>query len=175
MGFLGFEKREKDWWLFTLFPVLLLFVVLLFSFLTERLDYRNVILIFSQQLLFFSIVLCVTNIGILAKGQFRDIQIGFPLYILVICVVGLMFGYSVEMNLMQKFKLLLTFFVFSTFLNYFSILFLNKNPLSSPLGEVGAKEITQSKEEFEKKAKIELTSPSETTEYGGVRFGEHDE
>jgi len=172
MSFLGFKKRETDWWLFTLFPALFLLIALLFCLFIGKINPRNFIFIFSQQLLFFSIFLCVSDVGTLAKGQLVNISIGFPIYVLLISVVGLMAGYSLELTLIHNIELLLIFLLFSIILNYLGILLLNRNPKSSPFGEIGASELTEAKEDYERKAKRELVSKPKKNVYEDIKFGE---
>jgi hypothetical protein len=175
MNLLKLEKRDLDWWLFTLFPIFMLLIALLFGFLFKRQDIKNSILIFEQQLLVFCIVLYVTDIGLKAKKKLANTAIGIPLYLLITSLVGLILGYSIENTLIRKTIWLLVFLAISLMFTYFAILLQNRNPYSNPIGEVGAKEIMERKEEYEEAKRIELLSPLESDAYEDVKFGEHNE
>lgn len=174
MGIFSFQKRDLDWWLFTLLPIFLVFIILIFSSLIGTLNYQKFIFLFGQQLLFFSIILGVTDLGIKAKNKIENIQISPSFYALLISIFSLLLAYTKGEALANASIYLILFFIVAIFLIYVSILFYNKNPLTSPLG-IGAREFTESKEKQEKNKEKEFKSPQKKPKYKDTKWGKNNE
>jgi len=171
MSILTFEKREGDWWFFTLLPLYLLLGVLFFNFIIGKLNINNFILVLSQQLLFLSIVQFVTDLGSKAKGKRKNIQIGGPIYLIIFGLLSLATIYAIEKELLYSIISLIV----ATIVNFIAIKNLNKNPYSSPYGGVAAKEFTKGKQKSEQKKTKEFKSKLKTNKYQDIKFGDKNE
>ena len=151
-----FQERELDWWLLTLFPIILMVVIGLFIFSTFG-QKDEILIKLSQQLLSYSVVLSSTDLALKSKdrGDARY-QISPNLLIIIISGMSLIYLYT-NYDLIFKSNIRMNVYLSaSIILAYFSIFLYNNNPNSS---HINAETFTKAKEENENDAKKTFESP----------------
>ncbi len=175
MGFLGFQSKETDWWIFSLLPIIIIIpVIILFN--SAAADFRSVVFIIGQQLLFFCVVLSSTDLGIKAKSGLNEkFSIGPTLLILIFSFLILVFAYKIEDIIKNSRESLLLYSLFFVLSIFFSILSYNNNPLSDPVGSgPGPKEFRDSREKSYKKAQKSFKKSSES-KFSDINLGDDNE
>lgn len=77
-----FQKRDFDWWFFTFLPIIL--ILGLSIFMLQYWNIQKTLIVISEQLLLYSIVLTCTDLGIKFKSS-REMknQVG-PSFLMII-------------------------------------------------------------------------------------------
>lgn len=164
-----FEKRNLDWWGFTLLPILIMIPILMkFFFISKSLSQTLILLL--QQLFSYSIVLGCADLGLKFKSKERNCQITPSLVIIIFSSFFLFYVYTSQAELLNFNRAIkIVFFIFSFVACYFSIVLYNKNPENS---DITAETFTDEKEAQEDKAKKLFESSDKKN--SDVKWGENE-
>lgn len=165
--FIEFQKRELDWWFFTLLPIILILSIGFFVYSTFG-QLNEILILLSKQFLSYSVVLSSADLGL--KSKIRgdtQYQISPPLLIIIIALMSLMYLYT-NNEITKSFFWIFFYLIVSVFFAYFSILLYNNDPYSS---NIGPKIFTENKEKDEEEAKRLFESPKTESKLK-VKWGE---
>lgn len=158
-----FEKRNTDWWVFTLLPIIIIFSISVFIYATFE-DIDKVIILLVQQLFFYSLILSSTDLSLRYRSKDKTSPISLSLLIVIFSAFALVYVYIFELNNVTRNFLLIV----SLFAVYFSILRYNNNPESL---DIDSSTFTEIKEDSERKAKETFEFPKTDTKMD-VEWGE---
>lgn len=150
-----FQKRDLDWWFFTLLPIILTLLItpVIYSQIKSLIP---ILILLIQQLLNYSIILSSTDLGLRSKSNRKRRQIAPPFLIILISLITLVCTYIYFEQIVKSDWLKYISFTVSIIFAYLSILLYNNNPESYTLEP---DVFIKAKEESEKKAQEIFESP----------------
>ena len=176
----SYDKREMDWWFFTILPILLLFSTVVFVYYREN-DYIGPFMVCIQQFLSFSIVLSSTDLIIKSKSKKaldKRVQISPMLFIILASYTVLIFTYVqyhmiIESYINGENNIIYTILIMTLVFTYISIVSYNKNPGTNFNGSDAITEEKRNSEERASESFQQETNGNLTSEnLGGVQYGD---
>ena len=164
-----FEEREVDWWFFTLLPILLIICVSFVIFSVSK-DFSEVVILATEQLLLYSIILSSADLGLKSRSKEKQLQIAHPFSLILFSFTTLVCFYINKKEPDYLFIIYIYLFL-SIIVAFVSIVLYNNNPESRNIGP-GA--ITEAKGKNEDEADKKFKSKQAKTHLK-VKWGEESE
>ena len=153
VGLIKFQKRTTDWWILTILPLILIFVVALVSYFNKGV--YGALSVCIQQILTFSFVLSSTDLALRSRINKEDecsrliplipLIVAFSAFIIYVALIDKIL-LEVQAEIIYGIFMIVTLMI-----GYFSILLYNNNPLSNPFKPDYVKEKINQEEEDVKK------------------------
>lgn len=162
------SKREFDWWVITLLPIIILLLNLPFIWIS-LLDHSIILFMFAQLLLSYAIALNGSDLILRfkSKQEKNKSQIGDCLILSFFSLICLSFGYVNQDKINLSVTGLGIYFLVSFFLTCISLVLYSTNPLN----DITQVTFIETKTEQEKMAKKELKSKKPNSKFGYIKWG----
>lgn len=167
----SFEKREFDWWVYTLLPIIIFF--LNFPFILNSItDFKIICFMFAQLLISYSLILGSSDLFLKFKSKLENKpQIGYSFLLVLISFMLLAISYNYQNKLILNIYWSILYVMASLILTLFALISYNNNPDAQGIFGLDPNKVIKERVETEEKQLKDIESPKTGTKMG-VKWGE---